>query len=295
MRCVELEIATRCKTMLASFSNLWIIPAPFMSLLMDGCIARKQDISHGAKYNNFGIHGTGLSTAVDSLTAIKTLVYEEKSISPADLVRAIEVDFSGAPELLHRLRYELPKMGDGSDGPPTLAARLLDVFADAVKDLRNERGGRVRAGTGSAMYYLWHANETGASADGRRKKEPFAANYSPSLFARVPGPVSVIDSFTWPNLKRVVNGGPLTLEFHSALFNNCENVEKTGMLVKWFIEKGGHQLQLNAVNRDVLLDAQAHPERHTQLIVRVWGWSAYFVELDRDYQDHVLRRQEYAW
>jgi formate C-acetyltransferase len=188
----------------------------------------------------------------------------------------------------------LPKLGDGTDGPADLATHLLYAFADGVKGLRNERGGCVRAGTGSAMYYLWHANEIGASADGRRNKEPFPANYSPSLFAKIPGPVSVIQTFTRPDLKRVINGGPLTLEFHSSLFRNTDSVEKVAKLVKSFVQMGGHQLQLNAVNRDVLLDAQVHPERHHQLIVRVWGWSAYFTELDRDYQDHVLRRQEYG-
>lgn len=291
---VEAEIRTKCKTILDGTSNLWMVPAPFMSLLMDGCTERRRDISQGARYNNYGIHGTGLSTAVDSLTAIRTLIFEEKSISPETLICAVRADFQGYGELLHRVRYELPKLGDGSGEPAALAARLLNAFSDAVSGLKNERGGHVRAGTGSAMYYLWHAAQTGASADGRRAGEPFAANYSPSLFARIPGPISVIRDFTVPDLKKVVNGGPLTLEFHSSMFRTDESVRKVGELIRWFIGRGGHQLQLNAVNRELLLDAQAHPELHAQLIVRVWGWSAYFVELDREYQDHVLRRQEYG-
>jgi formate C-acetyltransferase len=91
----------------------------------------------------------------------------------------------------------------------------------------------------------------------------------------------------------VINGGPLTLEFHNTVFRNDDNLEKVARLVQTFIEMGGHQLQLNAINRDLLLDAQLHPELHRQMIVRVWGWSAYFCELDREYQDHILRRQEY--
>lgn len=291
---VKKEINSQCKSMLSGFDNLWMIPAPFMSLLMADCVRLKRDVSLGARYNNFGIHGTGLATAVDSLTSIKTLVFDEKSISPIKLIHAVETDFEGYDELLHRVRYELPKFGDGTDAPADLATHLLYAFADGVKGLTNERGGCIRAGTGSAMYYLWHADEICASADGRRNKEPFAANYSPSLFARIPGPVSVIQTFTKPDLKRVINGGPLTLEFHSSLFRNTESVEKVAKLVKSFVQLGGHQLQLNAVNREVLLDAQVHPELHTQLIVRVWGWSAYFIELDREYQDHVLRRQEYG-
>lgn len=144
------------------------------------------------------------------------------------------------------------------------------------------------------MYYLWHADEIGASPDGRRKGEAFGANYSPSLFAKTKGPFSLIKSFVKPNLKRVINGGPLTLEFHSSMFTDEACIQKVAQLVKTYIDLGGHQLQLNAVNADVLRDAQQHPEDHQQLVVRIWGWSAYFVELDKEYQDHVLQRTEYT-
>jgi formate C-acetyltransferase len=84
------------------------------------------------------------------------------------------------------------------------------------------------------------------------------------------------------------------MEFHRAVFDQAENLHKVASLVRLFVQRGGHQMQLNAVNREVLEEAQRHPERFGNLIVRVWGWSAYFVELDRDYQDHVIRRQEYG-
>ena len=91
-----------------------------------------------------------------------------------------------------------------------------------------------------------------------------------------------------------VNGGPLTLEFQQKMFEAPDGVTKVAHLVRYFIRRGGHQLQLNAVNRDTLLDAQVHPEKYPHLIVRVWGWSAYFVELDECFQNQVLRRQEYT-
>ena len=144
------------------------------------------------------------------------------------------------------------------------------------------------------MNYLWQANELGASPDGRRSGEPFGTNYSVSLFAKVRGPLSVIGSMTKAPFGRAINGGPLTFEFHTSVFAEADGAEKVGMLVKRFIDLGGHQLQLNTVNRDMLLDAQAHPERHRHLVVRIWGWSAYFVDLDREYQNHVLARQVYT-
>lgn len=286
-------IYEECDRIIKNIKNLWIIPAPFMSVLMDDCVKRARDISQGAKYNNFGLHGTGIATATDSLATIKKYVFDEKVLTPSDLIKAVDSDFEGYDELAAELRYEAPKFGNDDDYVDGIAVKLLEIFADALEKKENERGGCYRAGTGSAMFYLWHAKEIGASPDGRKKGEAFGANYSPGLFSRIAGPISVIKSFTKPNLKRVINGGPLTMEFHSTLFMDKESLKKVAMLVKSFIDSGGHQLQLNAVNREMLLDAQAHPENYRNLIVRIWGWSAYFVELDKEYQDHVIRRQEY--
>ncbi len=285
---VKAEIEKECNTICDNINNLWFIPSPFMNVLMD-C-----DIYTGGKYNNFGIHGTGIATAADSLAAIKKYVFEEKSVSKDELITAVNNNFENTPELLHKLRYESPKLGNNDDFVDSIATELLDTFGNALKGKTNCRGGIYRAGTGSAMYYLWHANEIGASADGRREKEPFGTNYSVSLFANVKGPVSVIASMTKQHFENAMNGGPLTLEFHQSIFADDDGIEKVGLLVKNFIDRGGHQLQLNTVNLDRMLDAQKHPENHKQLVVRIWGWSAYFVELDKEYQDHVIARQAYS-
>ena len=183
-------------------------------------------------------------------------------------------------------------MGNDNDAADRYAKILLHMFADAVKGLTNERGGVYRAGTGSAMFYIWHANNLGATADGRSTETPLPANYAPSLNIKLDGPVSLIKSFVKPDLSEVINGGPLTIEFSDTVFRNDEAIAKVAALVKLFIDLGGHQLQLNTVNRDQLLDAQKHPEAYRNLIVRVWGWSGYFVELDKCYQDHIISRVE---
>ena len=290
---VKVGIYNKCQAITSGIKNLWMIPAPFMSLLMNGCIENARDISLGGKYNNFGLHGTGISTAADSLAAIKKYVFDEKSISAAELIKGVDQNFNGYDDLLNTLRNCAPKMGNDDDYVDGIAVELLDTFANALDGIKNERGGIYRAGTGSAMYYLWHVREIGASPDGRRKGEALGANYSPSLFAKVKGPISVIKSFTKPNLVNAINGGPLTLEFHDKLFADRESMQKVAMLVQSFIKLGGIQLQLNAVNRETLLDAQKHPEQYKNLIVRVWGWSAYFVELDKEFQDHIITRKEY--
>jgi formate C-acetyltransferase len=259
-----------------------------MNLLIEG------GIYDGAKYNNFGMHGTGIATAADSLAAIKTYVFDKKEVSAADYIEAVSSDFEHAPELVAKLRYESPKMGMGSDLADGMASMLLSTFAKALDGRKNCRGGIWRAGTGSAMYYLWHADEIGASPDGRRRGEPFGTNYSPSLFAKINGPLSVIKSFTSQDLKSVINGGPLTLEFAQSMFADEDCIKKVASLVKAYVDMGGHQLQLNAVNTALMKAAQENPERYRQLVVRIWGWSAYFVELDKAYQDHVMLRQQYT-
>lgn len=282
------EIQNQCNQICDNIKDVWFVPSPFAHLMM------KSGIYNGGKYNNFGIHGTGISVAADSLAVIEKYVYEEKKISAEELIEAVNSNFEKHSELLPVLRYEAPKMGMDDNLPDMLAKELLERFADALEGKKNCRGGCYRAGTGSAMFYLWHADEIGASPDGRREKEPFGTNYSPSLFARTKGPISVIKSFTKQNFHRAINGGPLTLEFASSMFADEDSIKKIAMFVKAYIEMGGHQLQLNAVNTERLLDAKAHPERHRQLVVRIWGWSAYFVELDEEYQNHVLRRQQYS-
>ena len=213
-------------------------------------------------------------------------------MAPEELIGAMDENFEGREVLLHHLRYDCPKMGNDDDRADQMGAFLLDAFAGAVKGLVNQRGGIFRAGTGSAMFYLWHAGSLGATADGRLRGEPLAANYAPALGVRVKGPASILRSFAKPDLTQVVNGGPLTIEFHDTVFRSADSIRKVALLVRSFILDGGHQLQLNTVNREQLLDAQRHPENYKNLIVRVWGWSGYFVELDKCYQDHIIKRVE---
>ncbi len=286
---VKKEINAECDAITNSIKAVWFMPSPFMDLLYGGV-----DISKGAKYNNFGIHGAGISCAADSLAAIEKYIYNEKRWTAVELLDALDNNYNGYDEMCAAFRYEAPKCGRDDNAADKNLVFLTSAFAEALCGRRNCRGGCWRAGTGSAMYYLWYANDIGASPDGRRKCEPFSANFSPSIFADIADPVGVIKSFTKPELKKVINGGPLTIEFSELIFTNADTVKKTAMLVKYFIANRGHQIQLNAVDRDKLLDAQRNPEKYKHLIVRVWGWSAYFCELDREYQDHVIKRHEYV-
>ena len=287
------EIQRRADALVQKYRHVDVLPGPFVSVLSDGCIDRARDICRGAKYNNFGIHGTGISVAVDSLASVRELVFEKRLVTLPELVRLLDTDFAGRPDVLSAAKAA-PKMGNADPRADEIATRLLAFWGHAFDGRRNDRGGLFRPGTGSAMYYIWHAREIPASADGRLKGQPLSANYAPSLDVPVKGPVSVVRSFTEPDLVPVCNGGPLTIEIHDSAFARPDGVTKVAQLVKFFVARGGHQMQINTINRETLLDAQAHPERHRHLIVRVWGWSGYFVELDREYQDQIIRRVELA-
>ena len=285
------EIQRRADALVKKYAHVEILPGPFVSVISTDCIKKARDISKGAKYNNFGIHGTGIAVAVDSLASVRELVFEKRLVTLEELVKLLDTDFAGRPDVLAAAKAA-PKMGNADARADDLAKELVAFWGHAFDGKRNDRGGIFRPGTGSAMYYIWHARDVPASADGRLKGEPLSANYAPSLDVPVKGPVSVVRSFTEPDLGPVCNGGPLTIEIHDSAFAMPDGVGKVANLVKFFIERGGHQMQINTINRDTLLDAQAHPERHRHLIVRVWGWSGYFIELDKCFQDQIIKRVE---
>ena len=283
LQSVRDEITAECDRIREGVHDIYFVPSPMLDLLRDG-----------KKYNNFGIHGCGIATAADALAAVKRYVYDERRVTPERLIAALDTDFASDAELLHLLRYEAPKMGTGAPVADAMAGVLLQAFANALRGKTNCAGGIWRAGTGTAMYYLWHARELGATADGRRAGEALGTNFSPSLFARIPGPVTDIESFTANDLRDTVNGGPLTLEFSASIFQREDSIQKIASLIRYFIARGGHQLQLNAVDIESMRQAQKNPDAYRQLVVRIWGWSAYFVELDKEFQDHVMARQEYT-
>ena len=267
---------------------------PILSIFFKPCRESGKDINQGGgKYNNFGIHGAGIAPAVDALATIKQRVFEEKSISVKELVDALENNFTGY-EKIRNLLLQSPKFGNDEKITNEIAAELLEFYSKTVNGTPNGRGGIWRAGTGCPHDYVYVAKKVKATADGRLSGEPFPSSFSPSIGVKTKGLLSVINSFTFFDLKKTINGGPLTIEIHENVFAHTDGIEKVALLVQSFIKKGGHQLQLNAIAREKLLDAQKHPEKYPDLIVRVWGWSGYFNELDLCFQNQIISRMEYG-
>lgn len=294
MRCVSAEMDAEVQTLFSAAERYMLGPMPLLSVFTDGCIENLRDMwAGGAKYLNFGCHGAGIANAADALAAVQQAVFTEKSIGKQQLLDALAANFDGFSDVRARLRA-CPKMGNNDDRADGLAARLMQLFAQKVNGKPNGRGGIWRAGTGSAMEYIWKGEKCPATADGRLSGEPYSCSFSPSLDVKTDGLLSVIRSFTKFDLTQIINGGPLTIEIHDTVLRNDIGIEKTARLVQLFVRLGGHELQINAVSRERLLEAQKHPEEHPDLIVRVWGWSGYFCELDPKYQNHIIRRCEYT-
>ena len=287
-------IVNESNRLMDSLKDYKMACSPYLSVFVGGCIENGKDLSQGgAKYNNYGIHGAGIATAADSLQAIKEVIFDSDEYSKKELLDAMDSDFEGFGELRNRL-LSCKKMGNNEPEVDDLAYKIMDIFANEVNCKPNNKGGIFRAGTGSAHEYYYSAKQVSATPDGRHAFAPFGSSFSPSLEAKLNGPLSCVKSFTCYDLKNIINGGPLTLEIHDTVFRNEEGVKKVAGLVKAFVHLGGHQLQLNCINRDVLLDAMKNPEDHKNLIVRVWGWSGYFNELDIPFKEHIIKRTEFV-
>jgi formate C-acetyltransferase len=271
LRFVDEDIRRQVNRIAGAYERLLLPPAPYYSVLMDDCLELGRDLSQGAKYVNYGIHGAGPANAADALAAVQAFVIQERSVRPEDLLSALDTDYQGCDALLDKLAGEGPKVGNNDPRADVLLAWLFRSLASACEEYGRTRcGGILRPGSGSAMYYIWlaqgHAGMrepvVGATAEGRKKGQPFAANLAPSPGVRVRGPVSVLQSFAGIDYQRICNGGPITLELSDTVFRSPEAIRKVAMLVRTFARLGCQQLQLNSLNLESLLDARLHPERH---------------------------------
>lgn len=295
MAACKKHIVDQVRREVARTRATFLLPGPFQSCLMDDCLASGKDVSEQSKYHNYGFHGVGLANAADALCAMKCLMYDTKRISTPQLRRALDENFEGHEELRRTLIEDAPKFGNDNDAVRAIAHELTRCFAEELKRHRNDRGGIYRGGISSALLYIWQGKEIGATPDGRKAQEPLAPNFSPVMGRAKEGLTTVIRTFAQHDLTDMINGGPLTIEIHDSAFQSSDAFAKMAALIRTYVELGGLQVQVNAVNRKALLDAQAHPERYRDLIVRVWGFSAYFVELERDFQDHIISRTEHMF
>lgn len=272
---------------------MWCYPTPYLSTLMEGCFAKGLDVTGGGtKYNNTGISACGQANAVDSLAAVKKLVFDDHKLTLTEFAAALRADFAGQEELLKAIG-ECPKYGNDCDEVDAYMADLVDAYGYLVDNTRNPRGGKFQLGLYSVEDHSKMGIHTGALPDGKRKGAALANAQSPVQGRDVIGPTAVINSLLKTDLTHATNGMVLDLKFSPSFFDNKRHEDALKALIKTYFDRGGMEIQFNVVSRDTLIDAQLHPEKHKDLVVRVSGFSAYFTSLIKETQDDIIARTEY--
>ena len=269
------------------------MPTPFLSLLIDDCIARGKDYHDGgARYNTSYIQGVGIGTMADALTAIKFNVYDQKTVSLPELLEALEANFAGQEALRLRLLNKTPKYGNDDDIADAVMVSVFELYHDAVNGRPNFKGGTYRINLLPTTVHVYFGKVTGATPDGRRSAEPLSEGVSPVQGSDRHGPTAVIKSVA--KMDHLRTGGTLlNQKFTPQLLSTEEGLGKLAALVRSYFKLDGHHIQFNVVTAETLREAQKHPEKYRDLIVRVAGYSDYFVDIGPDLQDEIIRRTEH--
>jgi len=269
------------------------MPTPFLSLLIDDCIIRGKDYHNGgARYNTSYIQGVGIGTMTDALTAIKYNVYDRKTLSLPELLEALENNFSGRDALRLKLINKTPKYGNDDDYADAVMVSVFDLYHDAVNGRPNFKGGTYRINLLPTTVHIYFGKVTGATPDGRRAAEPLSEGVSPVQGSDRHGPTAVIKSVA--KMDHLRTGGTLlNQKFTPQLLSTEEGIGKLASLVRSYFKLDGHHIQFNVVTAETLREAQKHPEKYRDLIVRVAGYSDYFVDIGPDLQEEIIRRTEH--
>jgi formate C-acetyltransferase len=294
---LDYEIRKQIDNTVRFYGSLYdIAPVPFMSSTIDNCLDEGKDITQGgAKYVFHAMMLTGLSHVADSLAAIKRLVFDDKMIDLSELLRALECNFSNREDIRQILITRAPKYGNDSDYVDELAREVLDYFTQRTRLYDRERGHkkiRFSTAVGTFEFYVFAGKHVGATPDGRLSGAPIGANLSPSYGMTTQGPGAAVNSFAKLNLVDLPSGSPLDLGLPREMVEGEAGLENLVAFVRSFLDKGGNMLTINVNSVDKLREAQKNPNEHRDILVRVAGYQAYFVSLEREHQDVLIARIE---
>ena len=268
-------------------------PTPFISMTIEGCLEKGQDItSGGALYDVSAITLTGLANAVDSLMAIKRVVYEEKWLSLQALLNAMDRNYRGSEDLRQRILNKIPKFGNDSDEVDEIACRIMNMAFEKIYRCSNIRGGRFSPAYISLALHILFGQTLGATPDGRLAGTPICNSLSPVNGMERNGVTAVLNSITKIDTSRLSSGAAVNIKFHPQAFRSAEAKQKLADLLYTYFAKGGPQLQVTLADAETLRDARRHPEKYPDLLVKVGGYSALFTDLGEDVQKDIIARTE---
>jgi trans-4-hydroxy-L-proline dehydratase len=271
-----------------------LMPAPFLSVLTDDCIKRGMDYNAGgARYNNTFIQLVGIGSLTDSFAAIKQLVFDERLLPLAELMRHLDSNFQGQEPLRQRMVNRTHKYGNDDPYADAVMARIFRACFEEIDGRPNTKSGKYRMEMLPTTCHVYFGSVTGAMPDGRKSGLPLSEGISPVQGADRRGPTAVIKSAA--KMDHVLTGGTLlNMKFSPSLLVGDEGIDKWGHLVRSYFKMDGHHVQFNVVRADTLRKAQADPESYRDLIVRVAGYSDYFCDLSLELQEEIIARTEHA-
>jgi formate C-acetyltransferase len=275
--------------------RLWAtyLPTPFMSLLIDDCIATGTDYHDGgARYNTSYIQGVGLGTLTDEATAIKYNVFDEHIISMQELLDALSANFDGHDKIRLLLTERTPKYGNDDDYADSVMTGLFEAYFRAIDGRSNTKGGVYHINLLPTTCHIYFGSVVSATPDGRKAGEPLSEGVSPVQGADRKGPTAVLKSVAKMDHART-GGTLLNQKLTPGLLDSDDGMKKFVDLVRSYFRMDGHHIQFNVIDANTLRAAQAEPDKYRDLIVRVAGYSDYFCDLGKALQDEIIARTEH--
>lgn len=269
------------------------LPVPFLSLLINDCIANGKDYNAGgARYNTSYIQGVGLGSITDELTAIKYHIYDKKTFPFKTLLSALKANFKDYEELRDLLVDHTPKYGNDDDSADDQTRKVFELYFKAIDSRPNTKGGVYRINLLPTTSHIYFGSVIGAMPDGRKAGEPLSEGISPVQGADRNGPTAVLKSAA--KIDHLRTGGTLlNQKFTPSFFSDEKGITSVVQLIRSYFKMDGHHIQFNVVTAETLRAAQKHPEKYRDLIIRVAGYSDYFVDLTEALQNEIIRRTEH--
>jgi formate C-acetyltransferase len=269
------------------------LPFPVLSALTEGCLQSGRDVmAGGATYNPAGVNLFGVANVADSLAAISKLVFEERRVTFAELRTVLNSDFEGREDLRQLLLTHAPKFGNDDDSVDRIAAEEVAFYCSEIAKYSTPEGGRYHAlvfgCTPDSVYSM--GPKCGASADGRRAGKPLATSLNPTPGQAKTGATAELKSVSKVDLTNTPGGVSYILELHPTALDGPTGVGTVASLFRAFFDQGGMEISINVLGEEDLRNAQAHPQEHTHVLVRVFGFSAQFTSLDPPLQEYVIER-----
>lgn len=268
------------------------MPAPFLSLLVEGCIEKGRDYNDGGpKYNTTYIMGVAPGTCTDCLSALKYHVFERGDVKMGELLDALASDFEGKEKLRLLLWNKTPNYGNDDDYADEILEAVVNKYFELINGRKNTRGGKYFVNYLSTTCHVYFGSVTGATPNGRKAWEPHSDGISPTQGADRFGPSAVIRSAARMDHART-GGTLLNQKFTPSLVQGEEGLDHLQHLVRSYFKMDGHHIQFNVVSAETLRAAQKEPDKYRDLIVRVAGYSDYFCDLTKALQDEIIARTE---